>query len=718
MENFQFFKQRRAMNKKPFYSILATCLPLLICLLVVIFYNCQTRIEGDASAIGSIPCVLTFAGLSILLFLLIYFFLRLRNITHSIDNKLELSRQQLKSALDAVGDAAWHYHVGTGHIICNKNYYTMLGHEPDAFEMTFEKVCDLTHPEDQERLKQITTDYIDGKIDTLQIDFRLKAHEDQWIWLLSRGKTVERDEEGRALKIAGTSIDITEEKEAKNLLRASEERYRLVVENMDEYIFIVCNAKIVFATPNLVQLIQPPLTMAQLLKCVAPGTQDQDPSPQTSMETVPNHAAMELICGTKDKIRITNGQKRWMESHSTPVLWKEHPAQLVCWRDITDRVVAEEREKQLEHYLFQTQKMSALASMANSISRQYKNYMQIIGGNVELALSAAHPSEEYYTQLKKIESVVAKATELMNMFAAFSNHEAPSSEIIDLNTTLKELYPTLQCIIPKNITLRYFLKAENQIQATQTIEIGQSIMNLVLNACEAMPEGGEIVLYSHDILPRGAKDHSSPYVGLDIIDQGHGIPKNIMPRIFDPFFTTKDKDRHLGLGLYTTYTMITGCGGFIECKKVLCGTRFKLWFPAKISSGKIAKIISFPVGGNETILLVDDNHDINVTTVDYLRRFGYNVIPMYCAEEALHFYEKAGDTIDLVIMDLVMPGMGGIEGIKKLHEINPKIKIIVASAYVDDIFTDSDAQTLVSGVIHKPYLGGGVILNIIRKVLD
>jgi nitrogen-specific signal transduction histidine kinase len=406
-----------------------------------------------------------------------------------------------------------------------------------------------------------------------------------------------------------------------------------------------------------------------------------------------------------------------MESHSTPVLWEEHPAQLICWRDVTDRIISEEREKQLEHHLFQTQKMSALASMADRISRQYKNYMQIIGGNVELALSVAHPSEEYYTQLKKIESVVARSTELMNMFAAFS-HETPTRETIDLNATLKELYPTLQCVIPNNITLRYLLRAKNRIQATRPIEIGQSIMNLVLNACEAMPEGGEIVLYSHDILPKGINAHSSPYVGLDIIDQGHGIPENIMPRIFDPFFTTRNKDRHLGLGLYTTYTMITGCGGFVECKNVLCGTRFKLWFPAKASAGNSAKIISFPVGGNETILLVDDNQDINVTTVDYLRRFGYNVIPMYCAEEALHFYEKAGDTVDLVIMDLVMPGMGGIEGIKKLYEMNSNVKIIVASAYVDDIFTDSDAQALVSGVIHKPYLSGGLILNTIRKVLD
>ncbi len=707
------------MNKRRFHYVLTGGTLLLVALLVFAFYHYQTGSHYNCNwnAPASSPCFFTIAGLCLVLLALIYFHLRLANVVRTMRRKLDLSRQQLQSALDAVGDAAWHFDIATGDILCNSNFYTLLGHEPGAFALSLEKLSELTHPEDVAHLKQIIHDYINGHLDAFQLEFRVQALDDRWVWLLWRGKTVEWDNAGNPLKIAGTSIDITERKKAKALLRASEERYRLVVENMDEYIFIVCRDDIVFATPNLAELVTPPFTINELLKCLSQDnthphreTPSVNPSPQLEKET---------IYGGKGRIRLTNGQERWMETHSSPVLWEDHPARLICWRDITDKIVTEQREKQLETHLFQTQKMSALASMAERISRQYRNYMQIIGGNVELALSAAHPAEEYYNQLKKIESVVSRSTDLMNMFASFSSQDTPSSkEIVDLNATLEGLYPTLQCIIPRNITLRYLLKAENRIQAVPPLEIGQAIMNLVLNACDAMPGGGDIVVYSHDIHPGPEQGHTTPFVGLDVIDQGDGIPEEIKSQIFDPFFTTKDKRRHMGLGLYTTYTLVNNCSGFIECKNVACGARFKLWFPAIPSSARMARVISFPIGGNETILLVDDNQDINATTAEYLRRFGYNVVPAYCAEEALHYYENNMEEIDLVIMDLVMPGIGGIEGIRKLKQINPEINIIVASAYLDDLFTDSDVRFLVRETLRKPYLAGGHILTSIRDVLD
>lgn len=687
------------MNKRQLYYILFGSFLLVVPLIIFVFYN------GKNSPPDSGYCLIAIIGLCAVTVFLIYLLFRLVDTVRAMHDKVELGEQQLKSILDAVGDIAWHYDINTGTILCDRNFYSMLGYEPGAFEIPSAKLREWVHPEEVGPLKQTFRDYIDGVSDALQLDVRIKTKNDRWIWLSLRGKALEWDKTGTPLKLAGIGIDITEAKNAKSLLRESEERYRLVVESMDEYIFIICNDRIVFATPNISGLVKPPLTLEDIVQSLSPK------------EMLGRHD--HSLYGKKSRIHLPGPDERWLETHSVQILWRNRPAQLFCWRDISEIIEVENRENRLESHLAQTQEMNALASLANSIARQYKDHMQVIAINAEMALLTAQPYDDHYIPLKKIESALEKLTYLIDIFYSFSKREDSSQETIDLNTMIRNLFQSLRCIIPQNITLRYHLKAKNKIKAAKPIEIRQAIINLTLNACDAMPKGGDIIIYTHDIAAKAENDYSSPYIALDIIDQGDGIPENIKPRIFDPFFTTKDNTKHLGLGLFTTHTIVSNCGGFIECRKVACGTRFKLLFPAIKPSHSLSNVVSLPIGGRETILMVDDNEDINTSTAEYLRRFGYHVIQAYCAEEALDIYESSTDTIDLVIMDLVMPGIGGIEGIKELHRIDPNVNIIVASAFVDDLFIEDDeSRKLVKDIVKKPYLGGHLMLTTIRRVLN
>ena len=702
------------MKDKYFHHVLFGFLALLIALAFSVIHMFQSS-NFDHTYFHLAP-VFIFATLVMGGGACLLIYIRLKKDLRITLEKLRLSEQRFKLAIDATMAAVWHYNLVTGEIDCSDQYYSMLGYQPKEFKMSRDKFFELLHPDDIKHVARTFNDYIDGTIETYQVDFRLRAKDGNWVWVLSGGKAIEWDEDGHPARIAGTNINITEEKKAKALLRKSEERYRLIVENMDQYIYVICEGEIVFATQNLSELMEPPYTLETLLNSIHDDDLESSEEHRGDMST-------EQILNKRfstDKIKFVLPDKtfRWMRVHSAHILWQGKSARLVCWRDITEHVEASERQTLLEKHLFETQKMNALAAMADGISRSYNNYIQVIGGNVELALSTSRPDEQNYQHLKKIESVLADSAELMDAFALFSHNDESSKQIIDLNLLLERLFKTLRCILPRNITIRYKLKAMNKIKAANPVEIGQAIMNLVLNARDAMPEGGHIIFYAYDVTGNATSDDSSGYVGLDVIDQGGGIDKEILPRIFEPFFTTKQKSKNLGLGLYMTYTIVHNNGGYIESKNVACGARFKLWFPAEISSAQLAEVIAFPIGGNETILLVDDNTGINTTTSDYLRRYGYHVISAYCAEEALSIYEDSPHKIDLVIVDLIMPGMGGISCIRELSKINPDVKIIVASGYVDNVFIGNEVRAIVKKIIRKPYLSGGIILNTVRNVLD
>jgi len=253
-------------------------------------------------------------------------------------------------------------------------------------------------------------------------------------------------------------------------------------------------------------------------------------------------------------------------------------------------------------------------------------------------------------------------------------------------------------------------------------------MNLAINARDAMPDGGRLIFETKNVIldELYCKAHlgSAPgeYVQLTIADTGHGMEKEIKEHIFEPFFTTKEVGKGTGLGMAVVYGIVKSHGGYITCSSEQGeGTTFKIYFPV-IQSGKVElepeqKEVAKMSGGDETILLVDDDETLLHFGSEVLGRYGYTVITAECGEDAIEIYKVQKDRLDLTILDVGMPGMGGHKCLQKLLKIDPQAKVIIASGYAATGELQKTLESGAAGFIAKPFQIEDVLTKV-RKVLD
>ncbi|MGC8605189.1 MAG: ATP-binding protein, partial [Desulfomonilaceae bacterium] len=328
--------------------------------------------------------------------------------------------------------------------------------------------------------------------------------------------------------------------------------------------------------------------------------------------------------------------------------------------------------------------------------------------------------------LQKIYQSAKSGAELVRRLMIFSRKIEPKFVSLDLNDLVMQTNGILVRTIPKMIDIHLELSNDiEQINADPT-QIEQIIMNLAVNARDAMPEGGSLtittrtVILDKDFGKDLAETKPGKYVMLSVADTGHGMGQETVKRIFEPFFTTKDLGRGTGLGLAVVYGIVQQHGGYIWCySEPSKGTIFKIYFPVLEESQEPAEEVTelLPSGGKETILLVDDEESVRILVKRTLSIVGYTVITANNGAEALDVYSKRGKNIDLVILDLVMPKMGGGQCLNELLRLNPAAKVIIASGHSGE---GGRAEYISSGAkefIEKPY-ESRIFLKIVRSVLD
>lgn len=331
-----------------------------------------------------------------------------------------------------------------------------------------------------------------------------------------------------------------------------------------------------------------------------------------------------------------------------------------------------------------------------------------------------------YRYLKEIDKTAQKASELTKGLLIFSRKLESKLMPLDLNHEVKQVYELLYRTIPKMIDIKLYLSEDLKIINADSLQLEQVIMNLGINAKDAMPEGGELIFETKNVnLDEEYCDTNfevtpGEYVLLSVADTGHGIDKSVMEHIFEPFYTTKEKGKGTGLGLSIVYGIIKNHGGHIICySEAGKGTVFKLYFPVLAESNfeQETDVIDDAElrRGNETILLVDDEEIIRNNGKNMLARFGYKVITAEDGEQAVKLYEAEKDHIDLIILDLGMPGMGGHKCMEELLRINPEAKVIVCSGYLAGKVKESLASDI--EFIAKPYRIKDMIKKV-GKVLD
>lgn len=378
-------------------------------------------------------------------------------------------------------------------------------------------------------------------------------------------------------------------------------------------------------------------------------------------------------------------------------------------RDITDRKQAEEEKRKLQTQLQQAHRMEAIGTLAGGIAHDFNNLLMGIQGNVSLMLMDMSSTHPHYERLRNIERQVQSGAQLTSHLLGYARKGRYEVKPIDLNKVVKEASETFGRT-KKEISIHYELAKDLFAIEADLGQIEQVLLNLFVNAADAMPGGGDIILKTMNTTHKemkGKLHHPEPggYVLLMVSDTGMGMDKKTMERIFDPFFTTKDMGRGTGLGLASAYGIIKGHGGYIYVdSEIGHGTTFSIYLPAsKKKVRRDAKIAKRLIKRTGTVLLVDDEEVILEVGQELLEAMGYQVLLARDGKEAIEVYRKNRDSIDIVLLDMVMPNMGGGKAYDRLKEIDPDIKVLLSSGYSIDGEATEILERGCNGFIQKPF---------------
>jgi PAS domain S-box-containing protein len=396
--------------------------------------------------------------------------------------------------------------------------------------------------------------------------------------------------------------------------------------------------------------------------------------------------------------------------------------------DITERKRAEAENERLQAQLLQAQKMEAVGNLAGGIAHDFNNILQTISGNTGLLLIDTPPGDRHRERLQSIERATRRATELVRQLLTFSRKIDSDLKPLNLNQEIRQVRDILAHTIPKMIAIDQQLDDDLSLIRGDSVQIEQILLNLAINAVHAMPHGGTLTIRTANVLldDTFCRKHlgaqPGPYAELSIADTGTGIEPDILEHIFEPFFTTKSVGQGTGLGLSIVYGIVKNHQAFLECRSNPgSGTTFQLFFPAltdTIEEPDTPADSSDIRGGTETILIIDDEEAIRAIGREILTTYGYTVCCADSGETGLDVYSnEQGKAVDLIILDLNMPGMGGFACLQKLKEMDPGIRILIASGYTPTEVVNRAMNLGASGVIAKPFQLSD-LLRSVRTALD
>jgi len=420
--------------------------------------------------------------------------------------------------------------------------------------------------------------------------------------------------------------------------------------------------------------------------------------------------------------RMKDGSLRQFETTISPI--RDNNEVIVNFvsvnRDVTQEVA-------LEAQLFQAQKMEAVGTLAGGIAHDFNNLLQVIQGYTEVLQGEVGRNKSSLEALRKIHRSAKRGAELTGQLLTFSRKVQSERRPLDLNQEVIQVKNLLERTIPKMIQIELYLSENPAVISADPIQVEQAIMNLAVNAKDAMPEGGKIVIETGRVRldEQFCKTHlgarPGEYVLLSISDTGHGMQREILDHVFEPFYTTKDVGKGTGLGLAMVYGIVKNHEGYILCYSELdVGTTFRIYLPALEQSGerqKTGEEEDYFKGGDETILLVDDEEYIRELGVELLTDAGYQVLAATDGEEGLDLYRREQEKIDLIILDLVIPGMGGKKCYEEILKINPKAKVLIVSGYSANGPGEEAIKAGAMGFVGKPF-DVSHLLKTIREILD
>ncbi len=392
-------------------------------------------------------------------------------------------------------------------------------------------------------------------------------------------------------------------------------------------------------------------------------------------------------------------------------------------RDITERIKAEEEQRKLQTELLQIQKMESIGNLAGGVAHDFNNILSAIIGFSQLALMKLPEDHPAADSLRIIYESGERAASLTRQLLAFSRKQVLEMKVVNLNTIIENVAKMLRRVIGANIVLELDLQNPIKNILADSGQMEQVLMNLLVNARDAMPSGGRVTVETMEVCVREKLDQTvtpGSYAMLSVVDTGTGMSQEVQERIFEPFFTTKEVGKGTGLGLSTVYGIVKQHDGHITVRSEKGqGTRFKIYFPVvnREADGINVQKQSKLMRGTETVLVVDDEPSIRKLLIQTMQPLGYKLLDASSGEDALKVSDEYPGAIDLLITDVVMPGMNGMQLAETLQHQRPGMRVIFMSGYTDGALVRNDMLDRKLILIQKP-VTPSVVAAKVREELD
>ncbi len=396
-------------------------------------------------------------------------------------------------------------------------------------------------------------------------------------------------------------------------------------------------------------------------------------------------------------------------------------ARLWMFRDLS-------KQRLLEAELLQAQKMEAVGRLAGGVAHDFNNLLTSILGNLSIAEMELKPGGDAGAFIALAQQAAKRASELVTQLLGFSRRNPLNLKRSDANAIIREVEGLLKHTVDPRVVIQTDLEASPWTVAVDTTQLQQVLMNMCVNAVDAMPKGGRLSLMTRN-LTVGKEDvvqyagaRAGDYIRISVADEGNGMTGEVMSHLFEPFFTTTERGKGTGLGLAMSYGIVKQHGGWVSCQSELNrGTTFHIYLPraGEAVEAKAATAVSGPVsGGHEKILVVDDEAAVRTLILMVLRRYGYQLLSAGDGEEAVNMFTEKKNEIDLVFLDMTMPKLSGRDTFKKLREIKPGLKVVISSGYPIDLEVFAEEMGMpAQGFVQKPY-EAAELARTVREVLD
>ncbi len=627
-----------------------------------------------------------------------------------VEEALRESEKRYKLLLGSVTDYIYTVQVQDGRSVATVHgpgCAAVTGYAPEDYAADPDLWYRMVYEPDRHAVMQQAVAILAGEASS-PLEHRI-LHRDGSVHWVRNTSVPHYDQQGHLAAYDGLVSDITARKQAEEELQGSEARFRTLTEDAPIAISMSRLGRVVYANPTYLRMFgferAEELNDRPTIELFAPQCRDE------VMERANRRAQGLPVPREYEAIgRRADGSEFPMLVAVVTMQFSEGSALVAFITDLTGPKRVEEERRRLEEQLRQAQKLESIGRLAGGVAHDFNNLLTVINGYSQLLLRDLKAGDPLRDGIEEIHSAGERAAGLTRQLLAFSRKQVMSPRVLDLNRVVSEMQPMLARLLGEDVELCVELHAGAATICADRHQLEQVVMNLTVNARDSMPDGGELLIETAVVESGEGQARSHPdarvgrYVMLAVSDTGVGMDEETKNRIFEPFFTTKGIGKGTGLGLSMVQGIVAQSGGYIEVhSEEGKGTTFKIYLPAlaEVAADAEVREVVPAAGGKETVLVVEDQAEVRKYAVAVLKEYGYRVIPVENAGEALLRCEQEG--IDLVLTDVVMPHISGRELADRLKTLQPGIKVLFMSGYTDNIIGHHGVLEEGAEFIEKPF---------------